>query len=230
MKKSHKNCTFIRIDLDDLPIAIKKREIGNCLNKAKIKNKDLDLVYKSVNYGIVVNSKPYFMKVAASLTESDLILWVDAGISRFYKGEKLPMLEISSELLPNGYFGIFDCDFRNLFRQARFFTLPINWIKYGSSHRVISGGLILVRSSHIEDFYEIYMATLMKNLSLGYWDTEQVNLYKAFIGKKFLLLPVGEIRPVSILQNFNVRPEMIKILITLSWATRKLFPKSNKQR
>jgi hypothetical protein len=199
------NCKLLFIEIEELPLSKFKKEIST-INSKMIKNhKSKDLIYRSTEYGILINSKPLFLLNAKDYHDCDFSMWIDAGISRFYPNAKVPKIVVNENFIPSNYIGIFDIDVKSLLRNFKPFKSPKSWIDYGTSTRVISGGAFLLRTDSLLLFHDFFMKNLLSNLKLGLWDTEQINLLKIMGNLKVLFLTVGSNIPISLLQNLTFK-------------------------
>lgn len=194
---------FVFQRFEELPIYSEKSQIQSVINSMRNLSDHQDLVFKNIDYGILINSKPFFMKLASLLTRSDFMLWVDAGISRFYENDRIHPIILKRNVIPADCVGILDIDLKNLMRNYKVNKRPLDWIDFGSSTRIVSGGAFLIRTTCIETFYDSFAVNLHENLKVGLWDTEQVNLFKLAGSHKFYFSTVANSSPISILKSYD---------------------------
>ena len=202
-EKLYPKAFFMRKELDELPLYKFKREIIKLtLNASKV-TKNPDLVHRLPDYGIVINSKPYFIKQASKLLGANYYLWLDSGIARFYPIGDLPIFELKRFLLNDYHQGAFQIDLRNWFRNFDLMSLPKHWIKAGSSERIISGGIFLINQSSVNYFYDTFNESVEDFLDKKIWDTEQVNLFYVLAKMNCRYIRQRKGSPTTILDIFS---------------------------
>jgi len=203
IKKKYRSCQLVSVKLNELPLFKYRDQIKHSVSIINKSSTTKDLVFSSIDYGIVVNSKPYLMLKAVELHQSEFTLWIDAGISRFYPRNQVPEIKFNKNFIPQKYIGMVDFDARNFIRNINMSKMPRNWITYGSSTRIISGGAILFRTNMIDEFLIKFMQNTLKNLEINLWDTEQISILKVIRNFQFFYLIIDRKSPVSMLRVFN---------------------------
>jgi hypothetical protein len=223
IKNKYRSCQIVSVKLNELPLFNYRDQIKHAVSIIKKTSATKDLVFSSIDYGIVVNSKPYLMLKAAELHQSEFTLWVDAGISRFYPRNQVPDIKFHKDFIPQKYIGMVDFDARNFIRNINILKMPKHWISYGSSTRIISAGAILLRTNVINEFLFKFMQNLLKNLDNNLWDTEQISILKVLRNFQFLYLIIGKKIPVSILRVFNNNIVYKYRILLFSWMINKII-------
>ena len=161
--------TFVGCDFSNLPLSEFRERIGFLSASEPYLSKS-DLVYKNVDYGILINSKIEFLLQASRIKVTEGYLWVDAGISRFNLATFNPHLEFSRFTL------LFDIKnyLRNSIKSRSFKLIKVT--PFGSSNRIIGGVTIYVPYKNIGEIANSYNKFVTSHLHEGLWDTEQVFL------------------------------------------------------
>ena len=136
-----------------------------------------DLVYKSPEYGIIVNSKFHFLALATQYSELDYFMWVDAGYSRF---SSLRVATSPSQFINLGQFeSLFQINVKGLFRNvliARSKSIQ-RICQVGSSTRILCGISFLMAREMIPRAESILASLHFSWLNEEKWDTEQVAIF-----------------------------------------------------
>lgn len=164
--------TFIEMEFSALPLHNQKEALNSiCHNYLELGSNDL--VYKSVAYGILVNSKLYFLAIASKQVKAKYYQWVDVGTSRFVSQR----IQFSyPETAQKSYFVL---DISSLLRQV-LVKRSLNYQKLvpiGTSVRVLSGLGFAIPASILEETLDQYGNFLLQVIHRGSWDTEQVLLF-----------------------------------------------------
>ena len=176
--KGNSLAVFVEIDLSDLPLHKYEEEIKKILERKNSKKSGGDLVFKLLDYGIIINSKTFFLDQASHISGKDFLVWIDAGISRFFPDFDLSALVPNQIQLDNKYDYIFQIDIKNWFRNYKFFSIPYNWIRIGSSQRVLSGGIFVCRRRVAGDLNKKFFDAVTNSIVTSKWDTEQIFFFK----------------------------------------------------
>jgi hypothetical protein len=216
---------FNYIELSSLPLFKYYSEITAAIGKIGKDSPTKDLVHRIPEYGIVINSKLYLLNKASLETQSEFMIWIDAGISRFLTEDELEQWCINLPRLNPSVDGIFQIDIQNWLRQFKLEFPPSKWIKFNSSTRVISGGAFVLRRVMSNSFSEEFDAILMERLSRGFWDTEQ--MFYFYLLKKFKIkYAIQKInQPISIFASIN-KGELMKYSL-FNGAIRFFLPKKS---
>ena len=180
---SFPNVNFVYLEISSLPLFKYYPEINLAIDAIRKNTNSKDLVHRSPEYGIIINSKLYFLEKASSLTQSEFLIWTDAGISRFFSDHEFDRLEIDLPESNSSVDGVFQIDIRNWLRQFSFTLPPSRWVKLNSSTRIISGGTFIVRKDSANLFAQEFQKILLDRFSRGVWDTEQMFFF--YLLKKF---------------------------------------------
>ena len=146
-----------------------------------------DITFKLSSYGLLQFAK---FELAAEIAQnSEAVIWVDAGISRFVKKVDLERFSKSVNFeLEDGSDYIFEADIRNNLKLG---ALAIRDAEVGSCRRIISGGSFLVRCKSLPRLQQLIFEGLEDWTTRGIWDNEQVMLRKILplIPGKVVLIP-----------------------------------------
>jgi hypothetical protein len=194
---------FCYIELSSLPLSKYYSEIAAAIGKIGEDCPKKDLVHRVPEYGIVINSKLHLLNRASLETQSEFMIWIDAGISRFFTEDELAQWRINLPRLNPSIDGIFQIDIRNWLRQIELRFPPSKWIEFNSSTRVISGGIFVLRRVMSNSFSQEFDKILLERLSRGAWDTEQMFFF--YLLKKFnIKYAIQKInQPISIFTSIN---------------------------
>jgi hypothetical protein len=173
------------MEIFDLPLFEMKNLISEILQSNIGNQQNKDLVFTSLSYGVLVNSKIYLIKRAFEICPKDFMIWVDAGINRFYENGVVPIINLSNFPKISNFYGVFEIDLINWARNFKILSAPRNWIQIGSSKRVISGGTFIINGHYVNNLESEFQSFLKNNLRLRLWDTEQVNLLKFAHNRNF---------------------------------------------
>jgi hypothetical protein len=148
-----------------------------------------------------------------SLVETDSVLWVDAGISRFLSSSSgSNELQISSGyLLDNEYDYCFEIDTRKNFD---FFRVRLRKPKIGSCKRVVSGTSFWVSRAGADPLCEATYDCASHWLEEGVWDNEQLILR--------YILPAIKGRRFYFIQGKNRTGSVCRSMIEGNWRPRGL--------
>jgi hypothetical protein len=138
--------------------------------------------------------------LAAKISPSPYLLWIDAGISRFNLG-KFPSVPKTDFSKFSKYQAVFQIDIRNWIRNFKIFKSPRNWISPGSSSRIIGGGIFLLSREFVPELDKVLEKYILGNLRKGIWDTEQVNLFFVLSSYRVLYIIQKKNDLTSILDN-----------------------------
>jgi hypothetical protein len=208
---SNPEAVFIEIKLTDLPLYKYRKEIENISNIRSIKNHNKDLVFKLPDYGLVINSKTFFLNEASMISDKEYLIWMDAGISRFFPGLESRKIIPKQIRLSNAYDYVFQIDLKNWIKNYRFLTLPINWIRIGSSQRVISGAMFVCRSRSAGHLNKEFVQKVIDSLHDSKWDTEQVFLFKIMHDLRVYYLIQNRDRIINFLPE---KPNKINLFVS----------------
>ncbi len=169
----HKSATFFLCSIQDLPLYFEISKIRKICD-SPIGFQSSDLVYRSPEYGIVVNSKFHFLSMATKHSSLDFFMWVDAGYSRFSS------FSVSSSPIKFTNLGRFESLFqlsvkgliRNLI-TSRSNSIE-NFCKVGNSARILCGISFLLSREMIPQAEDVLTSLHNAWLDEGKWDTEQV--------------------------------------------------------
>lgn len=182
LRSKFPNATFILIDKKDLKLYKDEFRISN-MCKTYLRNGKNDLIYRLPNYGIIVNSKFELIQRAQTINNSEYFMWVDVGLTRFLsESEKRKIANLDDYPIKVDIF--FEIDFRRnltmlqFLRGKGFLRVPIS----GTSRRVVGGGLFIVRSQYLSEFYYKVNYHHEEWLSKDEWDSEQVALAQLIRG------------------------------------------------
>lgn len=195
----YKSTIFLELGMGDL-LASEQPRIKEIL-RDKAQNSLSDLVYKLPEYGFVIHSKFDFLKRACSIVDSEGLLWIDAGLSRFSNWTNCE-INLNNLVFPLDTSEV--CiDVRNLIKQLilnktfRIRKLDI----VGSSARIIGAATIYVPSSKINLFVDSARDLRKQWLADSKWDTEQVALFELLPKIKPRLIPEFQGNHLSMIQN-----------------------------
>lgn len=170
----NQNTSFIFLPLEQLPLYSQYTRIREMCGRYKENSNDL--VYKVVEYGILIHSKIDLIIFASRLFENYChLVWIDAGITRFVKKSNRVAKCIAKydnnsffvELSTRG-----NLQLLSFLQGEPLFKNPA----IGSSRRLIGGSLIVVGQKAFNDFnerVEILRSEWERNSA---WDTEQIFL------------------------------------------------------
>jgi len=132
-----------------------------------------DIAFKLPNYGMLVMSKLEMMKRAASETDADGLIWIDAGLSRFLPDLTGAVPRIDASQLQGLRVGVNAT--QHLTQHMRLGRLPRRMV--GTCLTLVSGGDFYVArnfAAELSDRLDFMVET--EWLPNGRWDNEQVAL------------------------------------------------------
>lgn len=176
---------FHELHLTSLPLYLLKDDIRKISDRFSY-TENRDLVYKNIDYGIVINSKFEFLRLASELVGEDNFLWIDAGISRFFS-QSLPLGSFDASNL--GDLSLL-FDLRNFLRRCIFAkSVRLTSVApMGSSQRIIGAVTMFVNRREVGSAANKYFALVRENIHMGFWDTEQIFLSRYICSNKVNLV------------------------------------------
>lgn len=166
------NDKIIPISLSEVPL-FSNLEVIRDIIRTKPEKQRKDLTYKLPDYGALVQSKFFFLRLAADLSIADHLLWIDAGLSRFLPdlsffktSQTYPEIGSASILLSTSYY---------LSQRTRIGKIPHRAV--GKSMAFTSAGDFLVKRRFCREL-ELRIMYMIESewWPLGMWDNEQVAL------------------------------------------------------
>jgi hypothetical protein len=134
-----------------------------------------DITFRLPEYGLVQLAKFELAEKVIEITNTDSVLWVDAGISRFIPEthNMNSFQEFSRFLLKSSYDYFFEIDTRRNWNPLK---IKLSRPDVGSSRRVVAGWSFWIRSNKIEAL-SLSAFDYAKNwVEAGVWDNEQILL------------------------------------------------------
>jgi len=180
------NCKLIRKPLSELATFDYRLKVDQILKEFSPISPN-DITFKFSDYALLQFSK--FELAAEIAADSEAVIWVDAGISRFVK--KIDPKKFAQSInyeLQSGSDYIFEVDIRNNLNLS---AMAIKDAEVGSCRRVVSGGSFLIRSKSLPLLQERIFEGIGLWTNNRIWDNEQVMLRKILpsISGKVLLIP-----------------------------------------
>jgi hypothetical protein len=134
-----------------------------------------DITFRLPEYGLVQLAKFELAEKVFEMTNTDSVLWVDAGISRFVP---VPLntnnfQDFSRILLKSRYDYFFEIDTRRNWNPLK---IKLNRPGIGSSRRIVAGGSFWMRSRNIEALSLSAFNYAKGWVEAGVWDNEQILL------------------------------------------------------
>lgn len=168
---------FIRITPSDLKFFQLLEPVSNLLHSF-LPESPSDVTFQLPTYSLMQFSKFELGCLLLKDTDSGSVLWVDAGISRFFNTQQ------QEKKLKESFFPIFD-EFDllleiDLRRNFDFLRMRIKKSRIGSCRRVISGTSFWANSKAIREIYDKSIITTNEWIAKGVWDNEQVMLRSIF--------------------------------------------------
>ena len=187
------NATYIYQEISSLPFSQYQSDINSIIQNFGINTESKDLVHRTSEYGIIINSKLHFLEIASKQTNAQFLVWIDAGVTRFFQDSEIDRFKLNLPTLSPSIDGIFQIDALNWMRQRKLSFPPSSWIKVNHSTRIISGGIFIIRTEKAPFFSLNFERIVLQSLRQGSWDTEQMYFF-------FLL---SNFRIKYVLQRFN---------------------------
>jgi len=134
-----------------------------------------DITFKLPRYALMQIAKFELGVEATSITASESVLWVDAGISRFLRmAHSSGQVSLFAEqLLASSTDFYFEVDTR---RNIDFLRIRLKQHPLGTSKRVIAGGSFWIKGSQVEELNNAVLNCARRWLDEGVWDNEQLIL------------------------------------------------------
>ena len=134
-----------------------------------------DITFKLPKYALMQIAKFELGVEATSITASESVLWVDAGISRFLRmAHSSGQVSLFAErLLGSSTDFYFEVDTR---RNIDFLRIRLRKHPLGTSKRVIAGGSFWIKGSQVEELNNAVLKCARRWLDEGVWDNEQLIL------------------------------------------------------
>ena len=134
-----------------------------------------DITFKLPSYALMQMAKFQLALDACSISNSESVLWVDAGISRFLGMDYVPnqISRFAERLLSASVDYYFEVDTR---RNIDLWRMRFKQHSLGSSKRVIAGGSFWIKGSRVEELNDKVLECAAKWLEEGVWDNEQLVL------------------------------------------------------
>jgi hypothetical protein len=165
---------FMFIDKNSLNIYQHYNKILTVLKNFKPKSYN-DITYRLPEYGLVQFSKFELGKIAANISNSSSVIWVDAGISRFLNNLTSSYnLQNQAQLLLNENIDlVLEIDLR---KNIDFKKFKISTSEAGTCRRIVSGTSFWVETNYLNSLCIQISDRIEDWLQMGLWDNEQVML------------------------------------------------------
>jgi hypothetical protein len=144
-----------------------------------------DVTFKIPNYAILQFSKFEMLETVMKNENQGDYLWVDAGVSRFFK----PFLKEQSfqsdlgtmSMIGNVNEALFEIDPRGNLRWGK-----LKRAEVGSCRRSFSGTSFLLKRDYVTHYKDALMQKAIQWVEKGIWDNEQIALNAVFLEGKIL--------------------------------------------
>jgi hypothetical protein len=164
----------LAIGIDDFGVFARRKQVEEVLKQRQWAKCDEDITFLHPPYSMLMLSKLEIMARTATMTATDGLFWIDAGLSRFFSQE-LQSTEISAsflEAIGNASFAaaITPLLASDLWRGGPSCHYP------GTAARLVTGGDFYVRADQAQALSVRLLALIDGWLAQGLWDNEQVAL------------------------------------------------------
>jgi hypothetical protein len=165
---------FVRLDLGSLRTFSLLPKLSAVLETFTPKAA-ADITFRLPEYGLVQLAKFELAEKVFEMTNTDSVLWVDAGISRFVP---VPLnvnniQDFSRFLLKSHFDYFFEIDTRRNWNPLK---MKLNRPGVGTSRRIVAGGSFWVRSRNIDALSTSIFNYAKSWVEAGIWDNEQILL------------------------------------------------------
>ena len=207
------SATLIKIKLEELRTFELQDKVRKVLSDFK-SGAPQDITFLLPDYSLVQLSKFELAQKVLSFVETDSVLWIDAGISRFLSASSVSheLQTSSGYLLDNEYDYCFEIDTRKNFDFAK---MRLRKPEVGSCKRVVSGTSFWISKAGINPLYEATLNCASSWLEDGVWDNEQLILR--------YVLPAIKGRKLFIVQGKNRTGRVCRSMIEGNWRPRELW-------
>jgi hypothetical protein len=172
-----------------------------------------DITFRLPEYGLVQLAKFELAEIVFEMTNTDSVLWVDAGISRFVP---VPLninnfQDFSRFLLKSRFDYFFEIDTRRNWNPLK---IKLNRPSVGTSRRIVAGGSFWIRSRNI-DALSLSAFNFAKSwVEAGIWDNEQILLR--------YLLPIIKGEKLYVRKGNALTALVPRIMMENSWRPSKV--------
>lgn len=174
-----------------------------------------DLTCQLATYALLMLSKFQFLRLAADSSGAEMLLWVDAGISRFMPKGRRFSPQYPSWLGDSDYEGFFLADTRDMNLRKSSQSRRMTFV--GSHQRRVAGAVFLLSArlaQHLERRAQLWA---LRNLQTTIWDNEQVFLASEApkLGERIFFLPQKNDNPIG-----DILPFIFSEKPRLGWRSR----------
>jgi hypothetical protein len=185
--QSHSTAKFIRMPVSNV-LKIDQSKI-EAINKTYLIKGASDLVYRSTKYSCLIHSKINLLSDALAHTDSQKLLWIDAGYSRFITNQNLASQLFTAKTFDSNF--LLSIDVKNLFKTIlKRKTVKIaSLAQVGTSTRIVGAATIMISRKYV-DSIKLELLNLQNFwIKSKIWDTEQVALLHILKKTKPYLVP-----------------------------------------
>ncbi len=208
----HSTGHFVRIELGSLRTFDLLPKLSAVL-ETFIPKAAADITFRLPEYGLVQLAKFELAEKVFEMTNTDSVLWVDAGISRFISDSlKINNLQnFSRFLLKSRYDYFFEIDTRRNWNPLK---IKLNRPGVGTSRRIVAGGAFWIRSQNIEALSFSAFNYAKDWVEAGIWDNEQILLR--------YLLPIIQGKKLYVRKGSALTALVPRIMMENSWRPSKV--------
>lgn len=173
-----------------------------------------DITFRLNSYALLQYAKFEFATLLSHDSES--VMWVDAGISRFIDEVDISIITKNTQaLLANYVDALFEIDVRNNLEITK---LALSDSPIGSCRKVISGGSFWLSNDYVDIIYGVVKREILNWLRAGVWDNEQVMLRKILTSMPGKIIYIPQVRGVPGCvprSTSNTKPKLYRLLAPL---------------